>query len=88
MAYYSLRINMNSGLNQAQIMDQIKGQGDDVIQTSDGLCIQTKSSLDELKAFLKEKNLDQVLLTKINRDSQSEVAELSPDVRAFINCPI
>ena len=84
MAYYSLRMNMNAGVNQAQIMDQLKAQGDDVIQTSDGLCISSKSNLEELKGFLAEKKIEAVTLSEINSSSQSELSSLSPDVRAFI----
>ena len=79
MPFYTLRLNLNSGVNQAQVTDQLKASGHDVIQTSEGLCVKANVSLDELQSFLEDKKFEGIMLNKIESSGDH-----SPDVKAFM----
>jgi hypothetical protein len=66
---------------QPDIMQLLHAEGDQVIQTSDGLCVKSVKSLDDFKSTLKNKNLDSgIQLSPV--DSQDD--KLSPDIKAFL----
>lgn len=77
MKHYLLRLNLNAP--QSVIIDQLKSNGAELIQTSDGICLKTDQSLDALKKLLGkdlENNIDSIDTNSI--DSFSE------DIKAFI----
>lgn len=77
MKHYLLRLTLNAP--QSVIIDQLKSNGAELIQTSDGICLKTDQSLDTLKKLLGkdlENNIDSIDTNSI--DSFSE------DIKAFI----
>lgn len=77
MKHYLLRLTLNAP--QSVIIDQLKSNGAELIQTSDGICLKTDQSLDALKKLLGkelENNIDSIDTNSI--DSFSE------DIQAFI----
>lgn len=80
MDFYNIQLGLNSNLNQAQLMNELKSRGSDVIQTSNGLCVKTPDSREAMSQFLKEKGIATTALSKINTDS----ANLTADELAFL----
>ncbi len=80
MAYYKLPLNADSPIPQHQLIQNIKSDGDEVIQMSDGLCIKSDKPSDRLIARLKEQGIDQSKLQPLDHNSK----DLSPDVLAFM----
>ncbi len=80
--YFQIKLSLSSGGNQAEIMQLLRSQGADVIQTNDGLCVRADKSLEELRDVLKEKGLDSGL-TVAPLDPR-ELDESAPqDLKAF-----
>ena len=80
MPFYHLKVNLNSAANQAAIVDLIRGNKDEVIQVSDGLCIKSASDIEALVTLLEPQQVAPESLSEISPDS----VDLSPDQIAFM----
>lgn len=80
MSYFNIRIGLSGEWNQAQLMNEFKTRGDDVIQTSNGLCVRTNNTPEAISLFLKEKGISTKALSKIDADSEN----LTADELAFL----
>lgn len=80
-SFYALKMNLTSSASQPELIQNLKSQGSDVIQTNDGLCLKTEMSKEELDKFLSDKNVSGVSVAKIE---VSQTHELTPDVCAFM----
>ena len=79
--FYSLKMGLAGGAHQPELIQQFKSNGDDVIQTSDGLCLKTKMSKQEIEKFLSEKNVSGVSVAPVEARSSND---LPTDVAAFM----
>ncbi len=80
MSLFTLKMSLAASAYQPQLLQDLKSDGDDVIQTADGLCVKTRRSKSELESFLREKGVEGVTVETV--DTKSD--ELSKDVLAFI----
>ena len=79
--FFKLTFGLAVSASQPDILQLFHAEGDEVIQTSDGLCIKSSKNLEEIKAALQNKKLDSgILLSAV--DSQDP--QLSPDVKVFL----
>ncbi|MES2855072.1 MAG: hypothetical protein V4692_04370, partial [Bdellovibrionota bacterium] len=68
--FYSLKVSLNAnGVNQAELIQHFQSNGDEVIQTSDGLCLKTTKTQSAVESFLEEKNATGVLVTPVSGSS-------------------
>jgi hypothetical protein len=82
MQFYKVTFGLAGASKQAEIIQLIKSNGGDAIQTSDGLCIKASDSMDKIKDDLDSKNL----LAGINIQNISASDEgLSTDVQRFLS---
>lgn len=79
--FYSLKMGLAGGAHQSELIQQFKSNGDDVIQTSDGLCLRTGKSQQEIETFLSEKNVSGVAVSPVEARSSND---LPTDVAAFM----
>lgn len=87
MAFYKIKlgtVESNNQPSQSQLIDAFKAQGEDVIQTSDGLCLKTVKDLESLSRDLEHQGLPQSSITSIDESTP----DLSKDVLAFMGRPV
>lgn len=77
---YDLRFTLDSSGSQPQIIELLKSNGFDCIQTSSGLCAKSDQSLAKVKELLSSKNL----LSGVTVRELDTSSELPDDVKAFI----
>lgn len=80
MNVFSLKLGMNAEVNQAELMQLLKSNNAEVIQTSDGLCIKSDKSRDELNQIISSKAGSSVSIQPFD----GEAPEMPADVRAFV----
>lgn len=49
MAYYSIKVGLNSDITQQELIDMLRNSGADVIQISDGIAVKTDKPISDLK---------------------------------------
>jgi len=79
--FYSLILNLAASAAQPEITQALKSRGDDVIQTSNGLCVRSTLSLSDLEALIGDLAAAGVKIEPVDLSSRDE---LPPDVQAFI----
>jgi len=79
--FYSLKMGLAADTNQASLIQHFKSNGDDVIQTSDGLCLKSQMTKEEVESFLKDKDASRITVQAIDRENTNG---LSKDVLAFM----
>lgn len=83
MYVYSLKFGLSAGSNQAMLIQELKANNADVIQTSDGLCV--KSGLDKASiTALVESKMSGVSIATLDPSAIAEDAQMSADVKAFV----
>ncbi len=81
MNFFKVTFGLAGSSKQAEIIQLIKSNGGDAIQTSDGLCIKTSDSMQTLEENFTEKKL----LSGINiQNVTPSDPELSTDVKNFL----
>ena len=76
--HYYLRLTLNDA--QSVIIDQLRSNGADLIQTNDGICLKSDKSIDALKKLLGDD-----FHGKIEPVSLKDSSEFPEDVKAFLN---
>lgn len=77
MAFCSIKMGLNSGVAQPQLIEALNRESIPFIQTSNGLCVKASKAILEktLSEFKEGFSLEEV----------SEKSEVPPDVRAFMD---
>lgn len=75
MSFATIQFNMGAGTQQPQIIELLKRERRDYIQTSNGLCV--KGSPEELKELFTKNAINDVNVTTIEKNP-------TPDIQAFI----
>lgn len=80
MHVFKIKIGLESGINQDQIIQLIKNNGGDTIQTSDGLCVKSNQNKSELEKAFVEKDMSGLRLQPLDPEKD----DLTPDIKNFI----
>jgi hypothetical protein len=75
-----LKMSLAGSAHQAQLMQLLKTAGDDVIQTSAGLCVKTSKTSAELEALISENEMSGIQVEPY--DDTSPTA--THDVETFV----
>lgn len=80
MNLIDIRFTLDSAASQPQIIELLKTNGIDCIQTSSGLCAKSLEPIGKIEELLKSKDLSSgVTLSEVDQSG-----ELSKDVKALI----
>lgn len=79
--YYSLKFGLEASSVQPEVVQLIKSVGEDVIQTSDGLCLKTTRSEDDVRAALKGAGYAAGIT--VEKMDEEALKAASPNVRSF-----
>lgn len=79
--FFSLKMGLAGGAHQSELIQQFKSNGDEVIQTSDGLCLKTKMSQQEIESFLADRKISGVSVSPVEERCTTN---LPTDVAAFM----
>ena len=77
---YLINFGLSAAINQQDLIQALKTNGADVIQTGSGLCVKSEKSAAEMKASLIESKFKDVNLVLIQGTDES----LSPDIKSFL----
>lgn len=83
MNYFRVKLSLNDSGAQPKLMQKLKADGGDVIQTSDGVCLKTQQSAGALAGLLKE--LDIAAAPEPVDSSPDAAQDLPQDIRAFLS---
>ncbi len=80
MKYYFLHLSLTD--SQPVIVDQLKSNGADLIQTSSGICLKTDKTMDGLKEALGTEFKGKI---ESIESKQVDSSDFSEDIKAFLN---
>lgn len=84
MNFFAVKFGLDSGVSQSEIMQILKSNGADVIQTSAGLCVKSQSDLSALKSLFQKSEHAGVTWQPLDADTALLDDSLAADVKAFI----
>lgn len=80
MKYYEIRLGIEQ--DQARLMDTVKSNGGDVIQTSSGLCVKIEKDLGQLESLFSEQG---VSIRELDRSAVIANGDTAPDLKNFLS---
>lgn len=81
--FYIIRFGLSDSGNQMILMQNVKSNGGDVIQLSDGLCVKWTGSDDDLQKLIDDK-ASGLKATKVDRDVVAQDPQSPADLKSFM----
>ena len=82
MKPYLVKIGLSGPLSQPELLDLLKNEGCEALQTSDGVCFKTDKEISNLQSIHAE--FAKLHVQNINLEDEALVKSLSPDIQIFI----
>lgn len=80
MKYFEIKLSLDQ--DQAHLMDTVKSNGGDVIQTSSGLCVKIEKDLDQLRSLFPSEGLT---VRELDRSAVIASHDTAPDIKNFLS---